>query len=153
MQLYKNTYLLTWLLTAWPYCPLRALASKNYESLFFPIDCHIFQPSQSISSLILLSSGLFSNILLILLHWSFLATCPIHSHLFFVTSAAISRSSHSSLNSCTVFIPHIPCSNTSPPILHNFLSIYSVYAHPSLLQPIFHSHTPQRISSFYTTQF
>ena len=113
---------------------------------------HIFQPSQSISSLVLLSSDLFSNILLILLHWSILATCSVHSHLFFVTSAVISRPSHSSLNSCihVVILPHIPCSTTGPIILNNFLShLLSFRTSISLTTYISLSYTATRFTFLY----
>ena len=64
--------------------------------------------------LLLFPSGLLSNTFLTILPWSILATCPIHSILFFLISTTVSRSLYSSLSSWLVLVFHIPCSATGP---------------------------------------
>ena len=61
--------------------------------------------------------------------------CPIHSNLFFVMCATLSKSSCSSRNSWLVLILHIPCSTTGLFILLNiFLShIFSLFISISVM--------------------
>ena len=77
----------------------------------------------------LLPSGLLPNIFLTDFPWSILTTCPIHSSLFLLISATMSRSLYSSLNSWLVLIFLISCSNTGQCTLP--LLIFS-----ALMQPV-----------------
>ena len=146
--LHTYTYLLTHLLTYLPtYLPTYPLLGSTPSESLGPLTtethsflsaalCHhllnfLSHRSFSTSSshlilgllLLVLHSGLVSSRFLIVLPWSILTTCPINSSLFFLISAALSRSLYSSLNSWLVLIVHIPCSTTSPYIvLHIFLS-------------------------------
>jgi len=135
---YLITYFLIYLLTPWLYGPLTALAplitdaNSSLSAAFcrhqLTFICHrSFSTSSSHHNLglplLLLPSGLLSDIFLTVLPWSVLITYPIHSSLFFLISAAMSRSVYSALNSPLVLILHFPCSTTGPYILLNiFLS-------------------------------
>ena len=89
--------------------------------------------------LLLLSSGLLSNIFVTVLPWSILTACSIHSNFFFLIFVTMLKSLHSSLSSWLVHILHIPCSTTGPHVLLNIFLIhvlslfisFSVIAHVS----------------------
>ena len=68
-----------------------------------------------------LMSSLLPNIFLTVLPWSILTTCPIHSNLFSLISAAMSRPLYISLSSWLVIILQIPYSTTGPNNLLNIL--------------------------------
>ena len=141
-------------LTPWLYGPLKNLASINKDAHSLSTAfCHhlltfISHRSFSTSSshlnpslpLHLLMSNLLPNIFLTVLPWSILTTCPIHSNLFFLISATMSRPLHSSLISWLVIILHIPYSTTGPYnllniLLSHVLSLFisnSIKAHVSL---------------------
>ena len=138
------------LFTPWLYGPLRALAFLNldaHSSLTTFISHHLitFISNRSFStsssrlnlglSLVLLSSGLPWNIFLTALPWIILATCPIHSSLFFFMSATVSKSLYISDNFWLLLILYIPCSITSPYILLNiFLShVFSLFISISVI--------------------
>ena len=150
-MLFKET--LTYLLTPWLSGPLRAVACLNTDAhsclssafcrhLLTIISLRSF-PTSSIHltlglPLVLLPSCLLSNIFLTILPWSIPTTCPVHSSLFFLTSATMSRSLYSSFNSWSLIL-HISYSNTGPHILDIFPShvpslfiSISVTAHVSL---------------------
>ena len=103
------THSLTQSLTSWLYGPLRALVNlitKARPSIstalyrhFLPFITHrSFSTTSSHLSLGLpltqLPSDLLSNIFLTVLPWSILATCPIHSNLFYLISVIMYISGH-----------------------------------------------------------
>jgi len=143
------------LLTPWPCGPMRPLASLitgDLSSLSTAFCHHLltffscgsfYIPTNHLNLgflLLLLPSDLLSNTFFTLLPWSVLTTYPINSKFFFLISAAMSRSSYSSLSSLLFLILHIPCCNTGPYILLNILlsnvpSVFisvSIIAHVSL---------------------
>ena len=91
--------------------------------------------------ILLLPSGLLSNIFLTSLPRSNLTTCPIQSKFFFVMSATVSKSLYTYCNSWSVLILHIPRSTTDPCILlkiflsrvFNLFIPISVMGHVSIL--------------------
>jgi len=131
---------------------LASLITDAYSSLLSVVCCHLLTFVSPISfstssshlilglAILLLPSGLLSNIFLNVLPRSILTTCPIHSNLFFLMSATMTRSLYSSLNSGLVLILYIPCSTTGPRILLNIfrshvsslVTTISLTAHVSL---------------------
>ena len=114
--------------------PSESLGLFNNGRPYFPIDC-LLSPSLNLIShralsassnhlslglpLLLLSSGLLQNTFVTVLSRSIFATCPIHSNLFFLISAPMSRSLYSSLNSWLILILCVPCFTSGPGILLN----------------------------------
>ena len=129
---YLPTYLLTDWLNPWLYGPLRSLAfftTDAYSSLLNALCRHLLTSlsHRSLSTFsshlnlglpfLLFPSGLLSNIFLTILPWFILTTCLIHSNLFFLISATMSRASHT-------VAPPIPDSSYSP---YSFLYHRSMY--------------------------
>ena len=99
---------------------MRALASLLMDTHSFLLTAFFCYLSLCLPVL-LLPSGLLSYIFVTVLSLSILTACPIHSNLFLLIAAAMSRSFYSSLNSWLVLILHIPCSSTGPFIPNIFL--------------------------------
>ena len=155
----------TFLPTPWLYGFLTALSSLNADthSSLLIVLCHhlltfICRRTFSASSghlnlglpLLLLPSGLLSNIFLTVFPWSILITCPVHSNLFILISATISRSLYSSV-SWPVHIFHIAFSTNGPNVLLNvFLShISSLFISISVTDVISLQNTTAGLPSFY----
>ena len=160
------TYLIIYLLTPWLYDPLRALASwiTDAHSSLSTAFCHhllnfISRRSFSTSSshlnlclpLLPLLSGLLPNIFLTVLPWTTFTTCPIHSKLFFLIPAIMSRSLNSSLNSWSALILHMPCSTAGPSNLLNIIPFYvpSLFRSISATAHVSLPHTAAGLASFY----